>query len=154
MGDQDCFIAAALPIVRALCIKFEGVYLAPYLDPIGIATIAVGATYYEDGTRVTLRDPPVTRERAMQLLDWHLTQRYVPQTLALCPAIDTPGRLAALSDFALNCGTGALRASTLRRRIAAARWDDVPTELRRWTRGGGRVLRGLDHRREAEAALI
>jgi GH24 family phage-related lysozyme (muramidase) len=30
----------------------------------------------------------------------------------------------------------------------------VPQELGRWVYGGGRVLRGLVRRREAEAALI
>ena len=51
-------------------------------------------------------------------------------------------------------GIGQLRASTLRRRINADRWEDVPDELRKWVRGGGRVLLGLVRRREAEIDLI
>ena len=46
-----------------------------------------------------------------------------------------------------------IKASTLRKRVNARRWVDVPTELRKWNKAGGRVLRGLTLRREAEAAL-
>jgi hypothetical protein len=42
----------------------------------------------------------------------------------------------------------------LRKRVNASRWADVPAEIRKWNRGGGRVLRGLVLRREAEATLI
>lgn len=79
---------------------------------------------------------------------------YLPAVARLCPSIDTPGRLAAIIDFTFNLGSGSLRASTLRRRINAGRWNDVPKELRKWVKGGGKVLRGLAIRREAEAALI
>jgi lysozyme len=77
-----------------------------------------------------------------------------PQVVALCPGVDTPGRLAAITDFAFNVGTGALRASTLRRRVNAGAWDDVPAQLMRWVFAAGKRLRGLERRRAAEAALI
>src|SRR6478752_6072176 len=48
-------------------VKEEGVVLHPYLDSVGIPTIGVGCTYYEDGTRVKMTDPPITRERAINL---------------------------------------------------------------------------------------
>jgi lysozyme len=147
-------IDEALPIVEALCVQFEGVYLCPYLCPAGVGTVGVGATRYLDGRAVSLTDPPITRVQAMELLRQSLLTIYIPGTLYSCPAIDTPGRLAALADFAFNCGLASLRASTLRRRVQAGRWDDVPGELRRWNRGGGRVLPGLVRRREAEIALI
>lgn len=146
--------AQAVALVRALCIKFEGLYLRPYMCPAGVPTIGVGATYYEDGRRVTMADPAITRERALQLLDWHIAQHFLPATVRLCPGADTPGRLAALVDFAFNLGHGALAGSTLRRRVNAGQWDDVPAQLLRWTRAGGVVLRGLVRRRHAEAALV
>lgn len=79
---------------------------------------------------------------------------YLPAVLKLCPTIDTPERLAAIIDFTFNVGAGALRTSTLRKRINTGRWDDVPTELRKWNKGGGRVLAGLAKRRETEAVLV
>ena len=144
----------AVEIAAGLCRRFEGLYLRPYLCPAGVPTIGYGATYYEDGTRVALSDPPISRQRAEDLLIWHIENVYLPAVLKLCPDVDTPARLAALIDFAFNLGVGNLRASTLRKRVNAKRWDDVRTELMRWTKAGGRELRGLVKRREAECALI
>lgn len=144
----------ALVITLALIRRFEGLYLSPYLCPAGVATLGFGATYYEDGTRVTLRDAPITRERAEALLLWHVKTVYLPAVLKLCPGVTHPGRLAAIIDFTFNLGAGNLRASTLRKRINAGDWASVPTELRKWNKAGGRVLRGLTLRREAEIALV
>jgi lysozyme len=148
------FEALAVKVAAALARRFEGLYLLPYLCPAGIPSIGYGATYYEDGRRVTLKDSAITRERAETLLLWMVRTIYLPAVLRLCPAIDTPERLAALIDFAFNLGAGQLAASTLRKRVNASRWAEVPAEIRKWNRGGGRVLRGLVLRREAEAALI
>jgi lysozyme len=146
--------ALAVRVAAALAKRFEGLFLAPYLCPAGIPTIGFGATYYEDGRAVTLRDPAITRERAEALLLWMVRTVYLPAVRKLCPNVDTPERLAALIDFAFNLGTGRLRSSTLRKRVNAGRWADVPVELRKWIRGGGKALRGLVLRREAEIALI
>lgn len=144
----------AVQVASALARRFEGLYLKPYLCPAGVPTIGYGATYYEDGTPVTLRDAAITRERAEALLLWMVRTRYLPAVVKLCPGVDSPERLAALIDFTFNLGAGNLRASTLRRRVNAGQWAEVPTELRKWVRGGGRVLRGLVIRREAEIALV
>ena len=144
----------AVGVAAALAKSFEGLYLTPYLCPAGVATIGYGATYYENGTRVQLTDPPITRARAEALLLWMVRTVYLPAVLRLCPAVDNPQRLAALIDFTFNLGQGNLKASTLRKRVNDGDWDAVPGELRKWNRGGGRVLRGLVLRREAEAVLI
>lgn len=146
----------AIQIAAALARRFEGLYLTPYLCPAGVPTIGYGATYYEDGTRVQLTDPAITRERAEALLLCMVRTVYLPAVLKLCPDIaqETPGRIAALIDFTFNLGSGQLKASTLRRKVNAGDWDAVPGELRKWVKGGGRVLRGLVLRREAEVALI
>lgn len=151
-GAQPTDLAVAT--AAALCRRFEGFYAAPYLCPAGIPTIGYGATYYEDGRPVTLRDPAITRARAEALLLWHVRTVYLPAVRRLCPGVDHPGRLAALIDFTFNLGTGRLQASTLRQRVNAGRWADVPAELRKWVMGGGRVLRGLQLRREAEIEVL
>ena len=143
----------AVQVAAALCRRFEGCYLHPYLCPAGVPTIGYGATYYEDGRRVTLADAPIARERAEALLLWMVRTKYMPAVLKLCPALDEPGRLAALIDFTFNLGAGALRGSTLRKRVNAERWADVPAELRKWDKAGGRRLRGLTRRREAEVMV-
>lgn len=144
----------AVRITAALCRRFEGLYLRPYLCSAGVATIGYGATFYEDGRKVQLTDPPITRQRAEDLLQFHLRRHFLPKTVRLVPGADTPPRLAALVDFAFNLGHGALAGSTLRRRVNAGEWEDVPTQLLRWNKAGGRVLRGLTIRRRAEAALV
>ena len=147
-------IEQAVRIVAALCIKFEGVYLRPYLCPAGVPTIGVGATFYEDGRKVSLNDPSITRERAIQLLHFHIRRHFLPKTVRLCPGADTPARVAALCDFAFNLGHGALAGSTLRRKVNAGEWEEARVQILRWTRAGGRVLRGLVLRRQAEEALL
>ncbi len=148
------FRALAVQVAAALARRFEGLYLRPYLCPAGVPTIGFGATYYLDGHRVTLNDPPISRTTAEVMLLDVVRRVYLPAVLKLCPGIDTPERLAALIDFTFNLGASNLSASTLRKRVNAGRWDEVPAEIRKWNKGGGRVLRGLVLRREAEASLI
>ena len=144
----------AIEIAAALARRFEGFYSTPYLCPAGVPTIGYGATYYEDGRAVRLTDPVMGRARAEQLLLWMIKTEYLPAVAILCPAIDSPDRMAALIDFAFNLGGGNLRASTLRRRVNVQDWDRARIEIRRWNKAGGRVLRGLTIRREAEAVLL
>jgi lysozyme len=146
--------ALAVRVAAALARRFEGLYLRPYLCPAGIPSIGYGATYYEDGRRVTLLDPAITPARAELLLLWMVKNVYLPAVRKLCPNVTDPERLAALIDFAFNLGVGRLAASTLRKRVNANRWDDARTECRKWDKAGGRRLRGLTLRREAEVALF
>lgn len=134
---------------------FEGVYLKPYLCPASVPTIGVGTIRYENGVRVTLADPPITKERAEELLLWEL-RKCVQQVLRLCPNLPSWGdkSVAAIVDFTYNLGAGNLAASTLRKRILADDQEGAKIELMKWTRGGGRVLSGLVRRRGAECALI
>lgn len=147
-------IEEGLAQAAVLCRRFEGLYLRPYLCPAGVATVGYGSTFYEDGSRVQLTDPAITKDRAEELLVLQLRKTFLPGVLRLCPAVDTPARLGALIDFTYNLGVGALKSSTLRKRVNAADWDAVPGELLKWDKAGGRVLRGLTLRRQAEAALI
>jgi len=146
---------SAIQVARDLCLVFEGMYLKPYLCPAAVPTIGVGSTFYESGTRVSLKDPPITRERAMALLEWEL-EHCLPRVLKLCPGLPAWGEQAtgAVLDFAFNCGTGALQNSTLRRRINEDDDAGARTELMKWVRGGGKVLPGLVRRRAAECSLI
>jgi lysozyme len=144
----------ALAVALALCRRFEGFRPRPYLCPAGVPTIGYGSTRYLDGRAVQLTDPPISRETAERLLLATVRRSYLPAVLALCPGVTDPQRLAALIDFTYNLGGGSLRASTLRRKVNAGDWAAVPGELRKWVRGGGKVLSGLVARREAESDLV
>jgi lysozyme len=147
-------LGLALEIATILAKRWEGLFLSPYLCPAGVPTIGYGTTYYEDGTRVTLLDPDITKDRALALLVMQLQNVYLPQVLALCPGLDSAERVAAILDFTYNLGGSNLRHSNLRKRINAGDWGSVPAELMKWVKGGGKVLPGLTKRRAAEAILI
>jgi lysozyme len=59
-----------------------------------------------------------------------------------------------MTDFAYNLGVARYRASTLRKRINEDDFEGAKVELKKWIRGGGKVLPGLVRRRQAEAALL
>lgn len=140
-------------LALSLAVQFEGIYLSPYLDPTGIPTIGIGCTRYPNGVAVTLADPPLTREQAIELARWQLRRQGLAGVMSLCPKVPDASKLAALTDFAFNLGVGRLRSSTLRKRVNANQWSQVPAELLKWNRAGGRVLPGLTRRRIAEGAL-
>jgi lysozyme len=144
----------ALAVASLLIRRWEGFRSVPYLCPAGVPTIGYGFTHYADGRMVTLSDPPMTRAQAQSLLEHLVRTKYMRDTIRLCPTIDSPARLGAITDFAFNLGSGNLRASSLRRKILANDWEAVPAELRKWVRAGGRVLKGLVLRREAEIGHI
>lgn len=100
-----------------------------------------------------LTDPPITRAQADDLLMFHLRRYFLPKTVRLFPGADTPPRLGALLDATFNLGDGNMRGSTLRRKVNAGEWPEVPGQLLRWNKAGGRELRGLTLRRSAEGAL-
>ncbi len=120
----------------------------PYICPAGYWTIGYG--HLCEPTH-----PPVTEAEAEVYLARDLVTA-LRATLRYCPVLATEpeGRLAAIVDFTFNLGAGRLQVSTLRRRVNQRDWASATLELRRWVRGGGKVLPGLVVRREAEVQLL
>lgn len=83
-----------------------------------------------------------------------IRKTFLPAVIALCPTLNTPERIGAILDFAYNLGKGNLRASTLRRAIAAEDWSWAAVELKKWVFARGHRLPGLVARRAQEALLI
>lgn len=127
--------------------QFEGCRLVPYLCPAGVWTCGWGST----GPDV-VPGQAWTQEYADRRMKADAI-KFVRGVLVLCPSL-SGGAHAAIADFAYNLGLGRLRASTLRRRINAGDMASAAIELRKWVRGGGKVLPGLVTRRAAEAALL
>lgn len=129
----------------ALIKTFEGFSPVVYLDAAGLPTIGYGhlireGEEFSDG---------ITREWAEELLrkDIAIAQAAV---LRLIHVPLRNGQYDALVSFTFNLGSGALQRSTLRRRVNGEDHAAVPHEFRRWVWAGGRRLRGLMRRREAE----
>jgi Phage-related lysozyme (muraminidase) len=142
------------PNAIELVIAFEGFYAKPYLCPANVPTIGYGTIRYPDGRRVKLTDSEISEKTAILYMENEMTKCFT-ETIRICPILLTCPEewLGAIMDFTYNLGTTNLQNSTLRRKINAEEWDEVPTQLSRWVYGGGRVLRGLVLRRQAEGAF-
>lgn len=133
--------------------KFEGLMLHPYLCPAHVPTIGYGSTYYEDGTKVTLKDNPITEERAKSLL-MNTLKQYSDAVNSFSKYPLTQNQFDALVDFAYNVGTGALKGSILLKKVNLKDYEGASLEFMKWTHGGGKVLQGLVDRRKAEQLLF
>ena len=135
-------VAAAIVLVAA----WEGRSLVAYVDPVGIPTICEG---YTQGVKL---GDVVTPERCDAL-----TEQEVRRALAVVDRSVTyplPGEVrVALSSFVYNVGAGAYVNSTLLRKLRGRDIDGACRELDRWVYAGGRKLRGLERRRQAERQL-
>ena len=144
-----------LELAAELCKRFEGFRSKPYLCPANVATIGYVSTYYANGTKVTLNDPPMSEKEAHALLMAELEHTYLPGVLRNCPILLTDERKCnAIVDFVYNLGIGRLQTSTLKRKINASDWEGAQEQLMLWTKGGGKVLPGLLKRRVAECSLL
>jgi lysozyme len=142
----------AVEVAAALCRHFEGFVSKPYLCPAGYWTQGYGTVNKPNKTTVKPGDPPITKEIAEIWLTTEIRNVYLPGVLKRSPhLINYPYILGALTDFAYNLGVPRYSSSTLSRRVNERDWESAIVELKRWTRGGGKVLPGLVRRREAEA---
>jgi lysozyme len=141
------------PLGIELIHSFETCVLKPYRCPAGVPTIGWGNTFYEDGTKVTMKDSPITQERADKLFEFilHDTEKYVD---SYCIDTVSQNQFDALVSFAYNCGCPALKGSTLLKKVNRNLNDPaIRAEFAKWNKSSGRVLAGLVRRRKAEADL-
>lgn len=129
----------------------EGLRLNAYLCPANVWTIGYGHTSAA-GEPTVVKGMRITRNEAETILrrDLAVFERGV---LAAVKVPLKQHQFDALVSFAFNVGLGAFGRSTLLRRLNAGRYEAVPAELMKWTRGGGRELPGLVNRRRDEAGL-
>jgi lysozyme len=78
----------------------------------------------------------------------------VKSVIRLCPNVSKVTQLAALADFTVNCGSGNLEISALRRRVNRGDYDGAAEEFMRWVYARGVKLPGLVKRRSAERSLF
>ena len=128
--------------------RFEGFSRTVYFCPAGYPTIGYGHVV-KDGEDFS---NGIMEGEAEELLrqDAQIAERAV---LRLINVPLTDGQFDALVSFTYNLGGGALQRSTLRRKINREEHAEVPEQLMRWVWAGGRKLKGLVRRREAESRL-
>jgi lysozyme len=133
--------------------RFEGLKLKPYLCPAAVPTIGYGNTFYENGKKVQMSDKPITEEIATELL-LHTLKTFEKHVDTYCRDDINQNQFDALVSFAFNLGPYNLKNSTLLKKVNANPSDPtIRNEFGKWTKAGGRVLKGLVTRRNAEADL-
>ena len=124
--------------------EFEGCVLTSYKDSVGIPTIGIGHT---NGVKM---GQSITSKQAEDLLRYDLLP--VENFINTIKEIDTQGKFDALVDFAFNLGIGALKSSTLLKKIKSNSPDKyIIAEFLKWNKAGGKVMKGLVKRRTWEA---
>ncbi len=136
--------------------------LAPYLCPSGVPTIGWGSTIYENGTKVTMKDRSITRDRADMLFAFHLNLFEKDVNSLVYTAKLTQAQFDALVSFSYNVGTDidqdsipeGLGDSTLLKKILSNPLDPTITrEFLKWNKSKGVVNAGLIARRNHEAQM-
>jgi len=134
----------------------EGFVSQLYNDAAGYCTIAYGHLIKLagcDGSEPSEFREGVSEPRGAELLRGDMSHA----EWAVMSMVDvdlTDGQYAALCDFVFNVGRGNFGRSTLLKVINAGEFHQVPAQLRRWVRAGGRELEGLKTRREREIKLF
>ena len=127
--------------------KFEGCKLQSYKCAAGVWTIGYGSTNgIEEGMEIS-------QERADMLLleDVEVFEKAVNEL------VEVPleqNQFDSLISWTFNLGPTNLKNSTLLKVLNNKNYDEVPTQIKRWNKAGGKVLQGLVRRREAEALLF
>ena len=131
----------------ALIKKFEGCELEAYQDSVGVWTIGYGHTKeVKEGNKINQDEAE------------HLLQEEMPEYEGyINEMVNVPlaqNQFDALCSWVFNLGSGNLSSSTLLKKLNNSEYDEVPAQIRRWNKAGGKVLDGLIRRREAEALMF
>ena len=127
--------------------KFEGCELTAYQDSVDVWPIGYGHTKgVEDGQEIT-------QEEAEEMLASELDE-YEGYINDLVECDLEQCQFDALVAWVYNLGPTNLRSSTMLKRLNSNDLEDVPSQIKRWNKAGGKVLKGLVRRREAEALLF
>ena len=137
----------------ALIKRFEGCSLTPYLCPANKFTVGYGHVL---GNGVTLAEADnriFTKEEVDVLLRTDLA-RFERGVLRYCTVHLSQSQFDALVSFAYNLGLGTLQRSTMRQKILRQDGQAASKELLKYDKVGGRPLKGLTRRRQAEYRLF
>jgi lysozyme len=127
--------------------SFEGCRTEAYQDAVGVWTIGYGHTIdVKEGMTITQHQCDVMLEVDIETYENYIN-KYVIVSL-------TQNQFDALVSWVYNLGPTNLRNSTMLKVLNAGKYEEVPYQMKRWNRAGGKVLKGLVVRREAEAELF
>ncbi len=127
--------------------KFEGCELKAYRCAANVLTIGYGTI------KNVTEGMEITQEEAETLLqeEMHEYEGYINDMVKV-PL--EQHQFDAMVSWVFNLGSGNLSSSTLLKKLNNSEYDEVPAQIRRWNKAGGKVLDGLIRRREAEAKMF
>jgi lysozyme len=127
--------------------QFEGLRLEAYKCPADVWTIGYGHTNkVKPGDAITEGEADI-----LLALDVQEAERAVSSYVD----VDiNQNQFDALVSFVYNLGAGNFKSSTLLKKLNQGDYLGAANEFQRWNKAGGKVLRGLVRRREAEANLF
>lgn len=132
---------------------FEGWRSKPYRCSAGVPTIGWGSTYGLDGRKITMRHPPIDKNRGEALLLNGLRDVYRSINRRVIVEL-TDNQFSALCSFIYNLGDVRFASSTLLRKINNEDFYGAALEFPKWRMAAGRVERGLVRRRAEEQRLF
>ena len=111
-----------------------------------------GTTVYPTGIKVK-KGESITKIQAEEYLsnDLKVFEKAVNDSVKVAL---TQNQFDALVSFTYNVGQGALKASTLLKKLNERDYLGAANEFGKWNKGGGKVMLGLTRRREAEKQLF
>tara|TARA_R110000782_G_scaffold60536_1_gene125069 strand:- start:738 stop:1181 length:444 start_codon:yes stop_codon:yes gene_type:complete len=131
----------------ALIKKFEGCELKSYRCSAEVLTIGYGHTKgVEEGQEIT-------QEEAEEMLSSELDE-YEGYINDMVECELEQHQFDALVAWVYNLGPSNLKSSTLLKRLNSNELKDVPNQLKRWNKAGGKILQGLVRRRKSESLLF
>lgn len=131
----------------------DGRYEA-YLCPAKVWTIGWGSTGKDPFNGGMIGKGTVwTREQCDQRFESHLAQFEEGVRDAIGEAPTTQHQFDAMTALAYNIGVSAFRRSTVARKHRSGDYEGAARAFGMWNKAGGKILRGLVRRRDAESAL-
>lgn len=103
-------------------IGFEGYKPKPYLDSGKVATIGIGSTVYEDGTKVKMTDAPITQKRAIEISKAHVAKDEVAFRKSLTGVKLSQVEYDIFLDFTYNYGQANWNSSSMLRNLKQGKY--------------------------------
>lgn len=133
--------------------QFEGFEPKAYLDPVGIWTIGYGTTS-RAGVGIDPKKGMVISEREATIYLERAVDKFANQ---IKPHIKKPineNEFGAFVSLAYNIGPASFVKSTALRKFNEGDKQGAANAILLFNKAGGKVLKGLERRREAEKALF
>lgn len=143
---------------------FEGCHFKPYLCPALLWTVGYGHVLYPEQNRLPLAQRKSYNLKIEHFRNWEQSevdallkqdlQRFERGVLRYITVPLKQNEFDALVSFSFNLGLGTLQRSSIRSKLNRGDKEGAIETLLKYCRAGGKILRGLERRRAAEADLF